>query len=207
MTDKHAHLREAMIQIASKLIESDGLPAVQARRIAKEANCSVGTLYNVFGNLDRVVIDANMVTLDQLRETLEAALAELPQRDGEAVLMKLALAYLDFAQRHRSAWRAIFEHRLTAEETGPESYREKQAELFAIVETALEPAFGSSDDIRCASRALFGAVHGIVSLALDEKLGTYDETETRRQVVLVVKAIARGLKLDHQDSGPDTPSA
>ena len=84
----------------------------------------------------------------------------------------MASAYIDFACHQRNTWRAIFEHRLTTESEVPESYREKQAELFQIVEDCLGASI-SEQERRNVSRTLFGAVHGVISLALDEKLGGF----------------------------------
>ena len=68
-------LETRMIDIAERLIASEGLAAVQARRIAQEADCSVGTLYNVFGGLDGLIIAVNTRTLKALGEKLETAAA------------------------------------------------------------------------------------------------------------------------------------
>ena len=197
--DRHAQLREAVFAIASRIVQTEGLAGLQARRIAAEANCSVGTLYNACGNLDQVVLAANAASLDELKQALLAARGPPGQADGageplEAALLRMAMAYLDFACHRRPVWRAIFEHRLTAETRVPDAYRAKQAELFAIVEDGLERAIGDPDLRRKVSRALFGAVHGVISLALDEKLSDFDEAATRAEVAFVVRAIASGLR-------------
>ena len=60
-----------------------------------------------------------------------------------------------------------------------------EAPLVAII---AEPTARSS-----AARSLFAAVHGIVALALDRKLGPFDAAETERQVRFIVGLMARGL--------------
>lgn len=192
--DRHARLRTEILDIASRIIRERGLASLQARRVAEAANCSVGTLYNVYGNLDRLVIAVNMITLDRLKADIENVVGATQADALEKRLNKLAETYLDFASRERNAWRALFEHRLTAETSVPEDYRARQAELFDIVDRTLE---SSGDGVMrqthvSESRAIFGAVHGIVSLALDEKLNDFDDEATRAAVVYITSAIARG---------------
>jgi AcrR family transcriptional regulator len=203
-------LKARMLEVAERILETEGLQAVQARRVAQEADCSVGTLYNVFrGGLDDLIIEANDLTLQKLGSALEAATvsnAAMSSPDGPAALaapadprgieprlMALALAYLRFAVEHPTPWRAVFEHRLSEKQSVPEWYRESQAALFAIVERVLADVTADEAVRRRAARALFAAVHGIVSLALDRKLGEFDPLETEAQVRLVVGAAARGL--------------
>lgn len=187
-------LRTTTRDIAHAILKRDGLTALQARKVAAAANCSVGTLYNVYKNLDDLVIAANAVTLAELGNTLTAA------RDGvvstaplETRLLALADAYLTFAVDNQNGWRAIFEHRMGKNRFAPEWYRAAQGELFAIVETILATTVLDLTERRRAARALFGAVHGIVTLALDEKLGTFDREACAEQVRFIVTTAARGL--------------
>ena len=43
---------DAMVA-ATKIAQKEGLANLTVRRIAKDIGCSVGTIYNVFDNLDR----------------------------------------------------------------------------------------------------------------------------------------------------------
>jgi hypothetical protein len=72
-------------------------------------------------------------------------------------------------------------------------YRDRQSGLFGRVEAILEPLITEKGARSSAARALFSAVHGIVSISLDQKLGDFDRTESDRQVRFVVKSIADGL--------------
>jgi len=187
-------LRNITRDIAATILQREGLAALQARKIALAANCSVGTLYNIWRNLDELTIAANAVTLAQFGNLLVAA------RDGtgsdadlEPRLLALAEAYVRFAVENQPAWRALFDHRMAPAHTVPDWYRDAQRGLFAIVETVLQPYVPDLAERARASRALFGSVHGIVSLALDEKLGNFDRADCEAQVRFIVAAAARGL--------------
>lgn len=186
-------LEARMIDIAERVITTEGIAAMQARRVAQEADCSVGTLYNVFGGLDGLVIAVNMRTLGVLGDKLQTAARGAEGGSLQSRLVALALAYRDFADQQTPRWRALFEHKMGPDKTVPPGYREAQAALFALVETALQDVIADAPRRASAARALFSAVHGIVALALDDKLGTQDQAETERQVRLIVGAVSRGL--------------
>lgn len=186
-------LETRMIDIAERLISSDGLSAVQARRVAQEADCSVGTLYNVFGGLDGLIISANTRTLNSLGETLGTAVKGARRGNLEDQLMALALAYSGFAHRQTPRWRALFEHRMEPGAAVPQSYRAEQEALLRLVEECLVGHIGDTAERFSAARALFSGVHGIVWLALDNKLGALGPVECERQIRFIVGAAARGV--------------
>lgn len=182
-----------MVDIAERLIAAEGIGAVQARRVAQEADCSVGTLYNVFGGLDGLIISANTRTLRMLGETLEAAARAARAAQLEGQLLALAVAYCDFAFRQTTRWRALFEHRMASGQAVPASYRHEQEVLLGLVDNCLGAYIEEPAERAIAARALFSGVHGIVALALDNKLGMLGPEETERQIRFIVGAAARGV--------------
>ena len=55
---------------ARKIAEKEGLRGLTARRIAREIGYTVGTLYNLFDNLDGLIVHLNGTTLDTLYEAV-----------------------------------------------------------------------------------------------------------------------------------------
>jgi AcrR family transcriptional regulator len=186
-------LKVRMLQIAERLLEDEGLSGVQARRIAKEADCAVGTLYNVFNGLDGLIVSANTQTLRAFGRAGEAAMRRAASRPFGEQLEALALAYLDFAIAHRRRWKAVFDHQMPEGEDVPAPYRFDQNRLFAMIELPLASIIADPAERSSAARSLFAAVHGIVALALDRKLGPFDAAETERQVRFFVGLMAKGL--------------
>lgn len=187
-------LKANTLMVARNIVTSEGLAALQARRIAQDAGCSVGTIYNLYDGLDDLIIRVNAATLDDLGNRLHEVGKELSDSGLEARLIGLALAYLAFAVDSQAAWRAVFEHQMVKDRTVPEWYREKQAGLFAIVEEILPTNVTGENGRQLAARALFSAVHGIVALALDQKLGHFDRAAAEAQIRFIVGAAARGLQ-------------
>ncbi len=191
-------LRGEVIAKAGTLIEMEGLAALQARRIAREAGCAVGTLYNLFGDIDGLVVAVNAETLALLGASIGSAGVVLGTLSLEERLARLAMAYVDFALAHQRRWEAVFEHRLPEGRDAPASYLEDQDRLLGVIEAAIADFVPDANGQRgITARALFGAVHGIVALALDNRLGGRSLTELEQQVRLIVRLAAIGITRDN----------
>lgn len=182
-----------MTDIAERLVANEGLSAVQARRVAQEADCSVGTLYNIFGGLDGLIIAVNRRSLSALGQKLDTVARSGSGQGIPDRLLALALAYRDFAMDETQRWRAMFEHRMESGGSIPADYREEQDVLFGLVEQVIAHAIADTTHLKSAARALFSGVHGILALALDNKLGAQSADETERQIRFLVGAVSRGL--------------
>lgn len=195
--DRHAALRTRLIDAAERTIAAEGLAALRARDLACVAGCAVGMIYNVFAHMDELILCVGSRTLAMLGAALAAARATEGEESCEeavAELVRLALAYLEFAAIHTIRWRALFEHRMAPGRSLPEWFIEQQRGLFAQLErplTALLPGFDRNTR-QIFARTLFSAVHGIVALGLEEKLVSLPMPALRSQLVATVRAIARG---------------
>jgi AcrR family transcriptional regulator len=195
--DRHAALRTRLIDAAEGTIADKGLAALKARDLAREAGCAVGTIYNVFEHLDELILCVGSRTLVMLDAALSAVRSASPSGSTEAAvddLVRLALAYLEFAATHTIRWRALFEHRMSEARALPAWFVEQQQMLFTHVERpllTLLPAL-EGDARRTLARTLFSAVHGIVALGLEEKLVSLLLPDLRSQLAATVRAIASG---------------
>ena len=196
---RRARLRDALVAAAEQTITQHGLGSLRARALAEEVGCAVGAIYNVVEDLDDLVLLVNARTLTALERDLIAADRACEPAEGPnaaiARLVRMALAYLDFAAAHTPRWRPLFEHRMPAGREVPVWYREQQLRLFAYVEELLLELQADESRVRRAllARSLFSAVHGLVVLGLEEKLQTIPLPVLREQVRFVVTAIGRGM--------------
>ena len=196
---RQENLRDSLITAAGRQIEKEGLGSLRARALAMEVGCAVGAIYNAVADIDELVFAVNERTLAELEQHLEAAVAIAgdPSRSEIAVdrLTAMAAAYLDFAIENRTLWRAVFEHQVAQGREIPPSYRAAQTRLFGYVEAplgVLRPQATLAQRTALA-RSLFSAVHGMVSLGLDEKLGAVALADLREQIAFMTKAMARGV--------------
>jgi len=216
MSDRRAALQKALVASAERMIGERGYQALRARDLAQEVGCALGAIYNVFPDLDSLVLAVKARTLDALDAAIAERFAATGVRadlePGGAVkaatqrLQGLAQTYLAFASAHPKLWQALFEHR-GLDATVPEAYMEQLEGIFGHIERPLATIAPSASPAkrRLFARALFSAVHGIVTLGLDEKLGALPKDLLAWQVQAVVRAAALGLA-DHPELAAQTPA-
>ena len=198
--ERRRNLKESLIDAAERGISAHGLPGLRARTLAERIGCAVGAIYNVVADLDELIMLVNSRTLAALEHDLLAAggVHEANRREGDTAidrLCRMALAYLDFATTQRLRWRAVFDHRLPVGKAMPEWYLDDQMRLFSYVEGPVGELLPGISPSRRAliARTLFSAVHGIVTLGLEEKLQALAPGELREQLTFAVAALAHGL--------------
>jgi AcrR family transcriptional regulator len=197
LAERRGLLRENLVAAAERAIAERGLTALKARELAREVGCALGAIYNVFADLDALVLAVNAKTLAALETALRSAATGAGKGRTAAIdeLVHLADVYLDFAVDNRQLWRALFEHRSPPGKELPEAYAEQQGRLFSFILAPLgklRPEIDGKDRALLA-RTLFSAVHGIVTLGLEEKLVPIPLRQLRQQLEEVVRAMGRGL--------------
>lgn len=63
---KNINLKADLVKALGITLKKDGLKGLDVRKIAKEADCSVGTFYNYYKSLDDLILYFNGYTLDTL---------------------------------------------------------------------------------------------------------------------------------------------
>lgn len=206
MSEKRAERREdlkgRLIEAATARIQTGGLKSLRARDVTADAGCALGALYNVFADLDDLIIHVNSATLKRLEVALGEALVGVT--DPVETMKALALVYLGFARDNGTLWGALFEHRLPAAAKQPEW---QQAEHEALIEhivvplAALQPGMGEKE-LRVRARTLFAAVHGIVSISLEGRFVGVTETDLANELTRFVDVMAAGLRHVARSSAP-----
>lgn len=183
-------LRTLILDAAQGIIERDGLAGLSARSIARDIDYSPGTLYNMFENLDDVVLHIEARILDDL----DRRLAAVPSQSSPAEQLRmLARTYHAFTCERPKLWNLLFEHHLPASTAIPDWYRVKLDGLLAHVEVAIEPLMGQGDGHKRAARVLWTGVHGISSLATSDKLVTISADSAQHLMEDLVTTYVRGL--------------
>ena len=197
--DDREALKKRYVEEAAKIISAEGLSALTARRLAGNLGVAVGTTYNLFANLDEIVVAVNGKTLDGLAAAIAAE--PLPDESVEAALIALAGRYLGFVRDNRSLWQAIFETSPPRDDGGPFPNQPRFEALFAVVEGALDPLFppGKETDRARSARVLWAGLHGISMLALSRRLAPLGVTTAEDLVETLVTCHVAGLRSAHKD--------
>jgi AcrR family transcriptional regulator len=192
--ERRGKLREDLILAAERSISAGGLAALKTRELAQEIGCANGAVYNLVADVDELILLVGSRTLARLDAALTEAEAAGPPSSTEA-LVRIAVAYCDFAAENLELWRALFEHRMIPGKPVPEWAVSEQMNLFRHIYAplaALLPA-RSEAELGVTARSLFSAVHGMVLLGLEQKLIAVPIEALRREIAVIVRAMVEGL--------------
>ena len=191
---------ENALDSAKLIAESEGLAGLTARHIATDAGCSVGTLYNVFDNLDTLILNLNGRTFDALHEELARVEAG---DDPLSAARALVTSYLRFVRDNGTLWNVVFEHVWPADFPLPDWYHEKIRRLLSLLARALAPLFPAGREAlnEQAAIVLWSGLHGINSLAAGGKLGIVTAESVTDLSESLVANFVTGLQ--HRRAAPD----
>jgi len=171
--DRRQAQLEALLEAAEKRIIANGVKSLKARDLAADIGIALGGLYNLVADMDALLLLVSSRTLSRLGAFAEGRTAHLPMATrAEAIerLVAVATSYLDFARENLELWRMVFELRLDS--PLPEWAAQDQLRLFRHIALPLAAIMPDLDTISLTVRArtLFAAVHGIVTIGLEERL-------------------------------------
>src|SRR4051794_32257125 len=183
--------RHLMIEIARGLIASNGLRSLKVRDIAEAADCSIGSVYNEFGDFDGLILTVNRETV----QALTARLVAVSALDPVLQLHGLAETYLSFAAEHANLLRSLFEHRMEDDRPFPEDILLMVMQAFALMHEPMVRLLPDRDpeEVGLLARMTFTAVHGIISLGLEERMVAVLPEKLRQQLAQFVDTHLAGL--------------
>lgn len=168
----HEELKEMAIKAGLKLIHQEGFSNFSARKVATNIGYSIGTLYNVFGGYDDLILHINARTLDEWFEVMQAAIVSDKTKKP---IHALAKAYIEYSRTHHPQWISLFEHHIDGNKNVPEWYMPKMTRFFILVEKPLLLMLGNNTrKAKRASRVLWAGIHGICVLSHSNKLDLVD---------------------------------
>ncbi len=183
--------RLLLLEVARREISANGLISLKIRDIAAAADCSVGSIYNEFGDFDGLILTVNRETVQRLDTLLSA----VPDRDPVEQLFGLADTYLSFATEHANLLRSLFEHRMENDRPFPDDLLQMVMRTFALMHAPMVRLLPDRDpaEVALLARMMFSAVHGIISLGLEERLVAVPPNSLRFQVAQFVETHLTGM--------------
>lgn len=160
-----AELEALILDAGHTLLAQVGFAQFSAREVAKRIGYSVGTVMNVFGSFDGLMLAINSRSFPLWADWLRDRLAD---KEGAARIEALVTGYFDFAVQNQNLWSAIYQHVLPVGYTMPDKLLEQRACLMQLVEEEILhflPAY-TSREAESLARSLVAMVHGHCSFAL-----------------------------------------
>ena len=189
--ERRKALRQKLVALAAARVAKDGAGALRARDLAAEAGCSIGAIYNVFGEMQDLVVAVNAETFRDLGAAVTEAVETSGAIDPVERMVAMAGGYLDFAAAHPLRWRALFDVPLTEESDVPDWYLAELDGLLAIIDGPLGELFPDlpEAEVRLRTRALFSSVHGIVLLGIERRISGVGRARLLDMIRFVIAAV------------------
>ncbi len=177
-------LRVLLLQAARSLIVAKGGRGLTARALAAKIGYTPGTIYNVFNDMEALLLAVHGETLAALGVTLQQTIASTPP--GFTRIVALARSYCLFAEAQAPLWLALFAtpHRGRL----PRWYQHQLQALFTMLEEQLRLCLGQGvAESRRTARLLWACLHGITMLTLDGRLRGIGGSKTDELVTALLQ--------------------
>ncbi len=174
MGRRNLHTREQQTEMAIAATElilvREGMQGLTMRKVADAIGYTVGNLYLLFQNQDQLLLAVNERTADAIYVALRDSVEGIA--DPRVQMREMSAAYVEFALRHASRWRLMFEHSLPVGAARPRAIELRIRRMFELVEAGLRPQMPGAPEerLRLTATTLWSGVHGICVLAVTGKL-------------------------------------
>jgi AcrR family transcriptional regulator len=178
-------LRQELLAVTADLVDRDGPARVTLRDVASAAGTSTTAVYSLFGGKSKLLM---AVVDDGFRSFRDSQVAAAP-----GGLRELGAAYRVWALEHRALYRLMFGGALAAYvdcQPSPEVAAGAMEPLMEAVAAAQSGGALRPAPVEVAAFAIWGQVHGLVSLELAQ-VGPPD-ADWAAAYSAALDAIARG---------------
>ena len=172
----HGNLRQALVDEALRVIQSDGVEQLTLRGVGDTLGVSRTALYRHFSGKQALLAAVGREGFRTFRQALVEAWEE--GGAGVAGFEAMGRAYLQFAVSHPSHYRVMFGRFVDSCETDPEFIREATAAFKALVDAVVrlqKDGLVRADDPLLLARFIWSTMHGIAMLIIDGQLRGVDD--------------------------------
>ncbi|MDQ6952806.1 MAG: TetR/AcrR family transcriptional regulator [Mariprofundaceae bacterium] len=163
--------RQRILNVAIGLIESEGLEAISARKIATQMSCAVGSLYRNFENIHAILLAVNLETLKALERHVQHAM-QINTGDAKENIRGMGLAYIDYVMAHSRRWQLVMHDFYADHHSSAEAYFSQHQRMFHMIEIAflnVNPS-QSKQEVYLEARTLWASLDGLCNLACRGKI-------------------------------------
>ncbi|NNE87303.1 MAG: TetR/AcrR family transcriptional regulator [Silicimonas sp.] len=172
MARRSDHTRPELTQLAlesaREIVASEGINALSGRKVTARMGYTIGTLYQVFDDMDDLVEQMNAQTLEMLYDHCQQGAR---QDDVAQQLKALGILFGEFVKAHPFEWDAIMSYRYKDDHTTSEAYHSEILRLFGLMETATRQFYdkGEEDEHAADMAMLWASLTGILGVAFSER--------------------------------------
>jgi AcrR family transcriptional regulator len=168
----HGDLKNALIKAGGEILAKEGIEGLSLRKVAQRAGVSHSAPYSHFPDKQSLIAAISTEGFNQLYAELDAAVLAHPNNPKKQ-LEQGALAYVQFAMDNTDTFKIMFSGVLEKEKEYPafvDISRKTFERVVDIVRACQEAGILRSKQPELMAIAVWGQVHGIVSLALEGQI-------------------------------------
>jgi AcrR family transcriptional regulator len=184
-----------IVDAGRELIREKGIEGIRARPIADKIGYAVGTLYNVFDDLDDIV---EFINADTAKRLFEACTREpLPEGPGPA-LFALASRYREFVKENGQLWRSVVAYPFSVDHQRSEPYSAEIEKIFKLIVVASAPLYAKGEEQLQLhdARVLWSCLYGVQALSEESRYPT--GTSVEKMLTSIVSMYVGSRKLAQQ---------
>lgn len=168
----HGDLKNALIKAGVEILSKEGINGLSLRKVAQRAGVSHSAPYSHFPDKQSLIAAISTEGFNQLYTELDSVVLAYP-KNPKKQLLQGTLAYVQFALNNTDTFKIMFSGVLEKEKEYP-SFVEVSRKTFELV-VGIVQACQKAGILHAASPemiavAIWGQVHGIVSLALEGQI-------------------------------------
>ena len=168
----HGDLKNALINAGVEILSKEGIEGLSLRKVAQRAGVSHSAPYSHFPDKQSLIAAISTEGFNQLYDELDAVVSAHP-KNPKRQLQQGALAYVQFALKHTDTFKIMFSGVLEKEKEYPAfvdiSHKTFQR-VVDVVRACQEARLLRSTPAEIMAMAIWGQVHGIISLALEGQI-------------------------------------
>jgi AcrR family transcriptional regulator len=161
----HGDLRRALIDAASRVLESEGPSALSLRAVAREAGVSPAAPYHHFKDKTELLEAVAHEGWTLLDEALAKAKADATS--PEHAMNGLGVAYVCFARENPALYRVMYDTARDREDLPDQMQGDKDSAYCKVRDTLVEAGADPEDtlDLELATTAAWCSAHGLAEMA------------------------------------------
>ncbi len=168
----HGDLKNALIKAGVEILSKEGIEGLSLRKVAQRAGVSHSAPYSHFPDKQSLIAAISTEGFHQLYDELDTAILAQPN-DPKRQLLMGAQAYVRFALNHTDTFKIMFSGVLEKEKEYPafvEISHKTFQRVVDVVKACQSAGLLKTTSPEMMAVAVWGQVHGIISLALEGQI-------------------------------------
>jgi AcrR family transcriptional regulator len=183
----HGDLKNALIDAGVQILSEEGVEGLSLRKVAQHAGVSHNAPYSHFLDKQSLIAAISTEGFKQLYNELDTTISAYPD-DPRRQLQECAYTYIQFALDHPDTFKIMFSGVIEKERDYPafvEISHKTFDRVVDVVQSCQEAGILPSAPADVLAVAVWGMVHGIISLRLEGQIShTLLATHDLREIVL-----------------------